>query len=68
MIVPPLGGYETLTTLKKIEGLEKTKYVFLSAKTKTTDIQYGLSLGADKYLSKPFSMKHIISEIQSLLT
>ena len=68
IMMPKLDGYETLKSMKNTLGLEQTKFVFLSAKTKASDIAYGLSIGADKYLSKPFSMKQLITEIRSLLT
>lgn len=68
VMMPKLDGYETLKSMKSIQDLAHTKYVFLSAKTKASDIEYGLSIGADKYLSKPFSIKKLITEITSLLT
>jgi DNA-binding response OmpR family regulator len=40
--------------------------IFLSAKSKKTDIEKGLSLGADMYLLKPFSNKEIVERIKQL--
>lgn len=67
IMMPKLDGYETLKSMKSINGLSHTKYVFLSAKTKVEDIAYGLSIGADKYLTKPFSIKKLVLEIKSLI-
>ena len=50
------------------QSLNNTKVVFLTAKNKASDIEKGLNLGADKYLTKPFSVKKIVSEVLELLT
>lgn len=67
VMMPKLDGYETLKTMKSYACMSQTKFVFLSAKTKDSDIAYGLSIGADKYFSKPFSVKKLIDEIKLLL-
>ncbi|WP_046743692.1 response regulator transcription factor [Kordia zhangzhouensis] len=68
IMMPNVDGYQTLTYIKQTKGLEHTKVVFLTAKNKASDIEKGLQLGADKYVTKPFSVKKIISEILELLT
>ncbi|HCE55204.1 MAG TPA: response regulator, partial [Lutibacter sp.] len=40
---------------------------FLSAKNKASDIELGLQLGADKYISKPFAVKNLVKEVKELL-
>lgn len=67
IMMPNVDGYETLKRIKNNKELEKTKVVFLTAKNKASDIEKGLKLGADKYLTKPFSIKKIVSEIVELL-
>lgn len=68
IMMPNVDGYQTLKNIKKTESLKDTKVVFLTAKNKASDIEKGLKLGADKYLTKPFSVKKIVSEILELLT
>lgn len=68
VMMPNIDGYETLKQIKNKKSLEATKVVFLTAKNKASDIEKGLKLGADKYLTKPFSIKKIVSEILELLT
>ena len=46
---------------------ENTKIIFLSAKSRQEDIDKGLALGADKYVTKPFSTKQIMQEIITLV-
>ena len=67
IMMPNVDGYQTLKKIKETESLKHTKVVFLTAKNKASDIEKGLKLGADKYLTKPFSIKKIVSEINELL-
>ncbi|MBO6531844.1 MAG: response regulator transcription factor [Allomuricauda sp.] len=67
IMMPEMDGYETLKQVKDNEDLAHTKIVFLSAKSKEKDVEKGLKMGADRYLTKPFSMKKVISEIEELL-
>ena len=67
IMMPNVDGYETLKNIKENKKLENTKVVFLTAKNKASDIEKGLKLGADKYLTKPFSIKKIVSDILELL-
>ncbi|PKH49379.1 response regulator [Tenacibaculum sp. Bg11-29] len=68
IMMPNVDGYQTLKYIKETKSLEAMKVVFLTAKNKASDIEKGLSLGADKYLIKPFSVKKIVSEIMELVT
>jgi len=67
IMMPNVDGYQTLSYIKTNDSLKNTKVVFLTAKNKASDIEKGLKLGADKYLTKPFSVKKIVSEIHELL-
>jgi len=67
VMMPNVDGYETLQQIKLNNKLSEVKFVFLSAKNKTTDIEKGLELGAVAYITKPFSLKKLISEINQLL-
>tara|TARA_R110002051_G_scaffold4124_1_gene21915 strand:- start:272119 stop:272442 length:324 start_codon:yes stop_codon:yes gene_type:complete len=67
VMMPKVDGYQTLKLIKENKQLKHTKVVFLTAKNKASDIEKGLKLGADKYLTKPFSVKKIVSEINALI-
>lgn len=67
IMMPNVDGYQTLAYIKENKALKNTKVAFLTAKNKEKHIEKGLALGADKYLTKPFSIKKIISEILELL-
>lgn len=68
IMMPKVDGYQTLKWIKSNKLLNETKVVFLTAKNKSTNIEKGISLGVDKYLIKPFSVKKIVAEITELLT
>ncbi|MDO6597452.1 response regulator [Oceanihabitans sp. 2_MG-2023] len=68
IMMPNVDGYQTLTHIKKTNDFKDVKVVFLTAKNKASDIEKGIKLGADKYLTKPFSVKKIVSEILELVT
>lgn len=57
VMMPLVDGFETLEQIKKNEKLQHCKVMFLSAKNKESDIEKGMALGADAYLTKPFSIK-----------
>lgn len=67
VMMPMVDGYATLEQIKKDKNLNHTKVIFLSAKNKTLDIEKGLSLGADAYLTKPFSIKNVVDKVFELI-
>ena len=67
IMMPEMDGYETLKQVRDNKDLAHTKVVFLSAKSKEKDVEKGLNMGADSYMTKPFSIKKVISDIEELL-
>ncbi|SFB29332.1 Response regulator receiver domain-containing protein [Flavobacterium swingsii] len=67
IMMPMVDGYATLEQIKKEDNLKHTKVIFLSAKNKESDIAKGLSLGANAYMTKPFSIKKIVDQVSELL-
>ncbi|SMD42860.1 Response regulators consisting of a CheY-like receiver domain and a winged-helix DNA-binding domain [Aquiflexum balticum DSM 16537] len=65
IMMPKVDGYEVCKYIK--EKNREVKVVFLTAKSKQQDVQKGLDLGADLYLTKPFSNKNLVSKVKSLL-
>jgi len=68
VMMPMVDGFATLEQIKKDERLQHCKVIFLSAKNKEKDIERGLSLGADLYMTKPFSVKKLVEQTNELLT
>jgi DNA-binding response OmpR family regulator len=67
IMMPDVDGYQICSHIKSTDSLSHTKVIFLSAKSKESDVQYGLSLGADAYLTKPFSTRTLTQKIEELL-
>ena len=67
IMMPNVDGYATIESIKKNEKLTHCKVIFLSAKNKESDIEKGMALGADAYLTKPFSIKKVVDQVADLL-
>jgi DNA-binding response OmpR family regulator len=65
IMMPKVDGYEVCRYLKMKH--QETKVIFLSAKSKQQDLQKGMDLGADLYLTKPFSTKELVNQVKSLV-
>ena len=68
IMMPDVDGYAICKHIKSTAKLKNTKVVFLSAKTKESDIQKGYDLGASLYVTKPFSTRDLMKEIKELLS
>ena len=67
IMMPEVDGYEVCQTIKKDPELAKISVIFLSAKSKESDIERGYAAGADLYLTKPFSTKALVQHIHELI-
>lgn len=65
--MPDVNGYEICERIKNHPEWKETIVVFLSAKSKQSDIEKGMALGAEDYIVKPFSTKQLSSRIAQLL-
>lgn len=68
IMMPMVDGFATLEQIRKDANLQHTKVMFLSAKNKESDIEKGLVLGADSYMTKPFSIKKVVEKVEELLS
>lgn len=67
IMMPGMDGYEVCEKLKSNPLTNSMKIIFLSAKSGKEAIEKGMSVGADKYLTKPFNTKQIMQEVMNLL-
>lgn len=66
LMLPGLPGLELCKQLKRQADLESIPIIMISAKSSETDIIVGLELGADDYITKPFSPKEVIARIKAI--
>ncbi|MCO4648146.1 Phosphate regulon transcriptiona lregulatory protein PhoB (SphR) [Streptococcus infantarius subsp. infantarius] len=64
LMLPGLSGLEVC---KKIRDSSTVPIIMLTAKTAEKDILEGLSLGADDYITKPFSPKELVARVETVL-
>jgi DNA-binding response OmpR family regulator len=67
IMMPDVDGYAICKHIKSSIKHKECKVVFISAKSKEADIQKGYDLGAELYITKPFSNKDIVNKITTLL-
>lgn len=67
LMLPGMNGLEVCKTMKRIDSLKEIPIIMLTAKGEEIDIITGLDLGADDYVSKPFSPKILIARIKAVL-
>lgn len=67
IMMPDVDGYQICQLIKSDERFKKVKVIFLSAKSKESDIAKGLELGADAYITKPFANKNLLEKVKELM-
>ena len=64
VMMPGIDGYETLSLIRETS---QVPVIMLTAKSEEEDRIYGLELGADDYITKPFSPRELVSRIKAVL-
>lgn len=67
VMMPLRNGYEVCQSIRENPDWDKVKVVMLSAKGRDLEVSQGLALGADAYVTKPFSTKALIAQVRELL-
>lgn len=67
VMMPRINGFEVCRQVRADPALAGTRIVMLSAKGRPVQIAEGLALGADGYITKPFSTKNLVAQVKSLL-
>lgn len=67
IMMPELDGYGVLHLLQKNPSARNTPFIFLTAKTEHKDLRKGMELGADDYITKPFTGIELLSAVESRL-
>ncbi|NCJ05077.1 response regulator [Synechococcales cyanobacterium C] len=67
VMMPEFDGYEVLRLLRQEPATATIPFIFLTAKADRSDLRQGMDLGADDYLTKPFTRSEILSAIETRL-
>jgi DNA-binding response OmpR family regulator len=67
VMLPLRNGFEVCRTIRETPAWQDTRIIMLTAKGRDVEINKGLALGADAYITKPFRVKELMATIQELL-
>jgi DNA-binding response OmpR family regulator len=67
VMMPLRSGYDVCQRVREREDWRHIKIVMLSAKGRDVEVNKGMSLGADLYITKPFSTSELVARINDLL-
>jgi len=67
LILPQMNGYEVCKAIREDNEISTTPIIILSSKDDEFDKLLGFNLGADDYITKPFSVRELITRIKVLL-
>jgi DNA-binding response OmpR family regulator len=67
IMLPGINGFDLCRQIRQNEQLSKTPIIFLSARSQETDRLQAFDLGADGYITKPFSPRELIARVRNVL-
>jgi two-component system, OmpR family, alkaline phosphatase synthesis response regulator PhoP len=67
VMLPELNGYDVLAGLRSNPSTAQTPFIFLTGRDTRDDLRRGMDLGADDYLTKPFTLRELKTSIRTQL-
>jgi DNA-binding response OmpR family regulator len=67
IMMPRKNGYEVCQEIRSDPQLQGTRILMLTAKGREMEVTKGLAMGADAYMTKPFSTRELVTRVKSLL-
>ena len=67
VMMPKKSGFEVCQEVKSDPALGGVRILMLTAKGRDTEVAKGLALGADAYMTKPFSTRELVDKVRSML-
>jgi len=68
VMIPKRDGYDVCQTIRSNPDWKKIHIIMLTAKGREAEKEKGLALGADDYITKPFSTRELTERVNALLT
>jgi len=67
VMMPKKTGFEVCQEVRNDDDIRSTLILMLTAKGRETDVVKGLALGADAYMTKPFSTRDLVQKVREML-
>lgn len=67
IMLPKISGFDVCRKLKIDENFKQIPIIMFSAKFQSNDINFGMAMGADAYITKPFEPRVLIEKMRELL-
>lgn len=67
IMLPRLNGYEVCQKIRETPAWAGVRVLMLSARGRELDVSKGMALGADGYITKPFSTRDLIDQVRRVL-
>ncbi len=67
VMLPHIDGFEVCRQMRANPALRNTRIMMVTARGRETEVERGMALGADAFLTKPFSTRELMEKIRSLL-
>jgi len=67
VMMPRLSGYDLCQKIRENPAWQNIRIIMLSAKGRDVEVTKGLAVGADAYVTKPFSTKELIAKVDAML-
>ena len=67
VMLPHMDGFEVCRQMRANPELRNTRIMMVTARGRDSEVEHGLALGADDFLTKPFSTRELMEKIRALL-
>ena len=67
VMLPRLSGYEVCQRVRENPAWDSIKIIMLTAKGRDVDVTKGLAVGADAYVTKPFSTRELVAKVEAMV-
>lgn len=67
VMMPRMSGYDVCQKIRENPDWHGVKIIMLSAKGRDVEVTKGMAVGADAYVTKPFSTKDLVAQVRQLL-
>jgi len=67
VMMPEFDGYEVCERIRANPAWRRTKIIMLTARGREAERERGLALGADAYVTKPFSTRELVDQVKRML-